>query len=83
MMKRSPLLERITLNPEVCHGKPTIRNMRYMVTAMLDYLAGGDTIEELVEEFEGLEAEDLLACIAYANEMLKAGQNRVVYSFAS
>jgi len=82
-MKRSPLLERITLNPEICHGKPTIRNMRYMVTAMLDYLAGGDTIEDLVEEFEGLEPEDLLACIAYANEMLKVGQNRVVYSFAS
>lgn len=57
--------------------------MRYMVSAMLDYLAGGDTIEDLVEEFEGLEPEDLLACIAYANEMLKVGQNRVVYSFAS
>ena len=45
--------------------------MRYMVTAMLDYLAGGDTIDELVEEFEELEREDLLACIAYANTMLK------------
>ena len=70
-MEQSPLLDRITLNPEVCHGKPTIRNMRYMVTAMLDYLAGGDTIDELMEEFEELEREDLLACIAYANTMLR------------
>ena len=54
--------------------------MRYMVTAMLDYLAGGDSIEELVEEFEGLEREDLLACIAYANTMLKATTGREVYT---
>ncbi len=81
-MERSPLLERITLNPEICHGKPTIRNMRYMVTAMLDYLAGGDSIEDLVEEFAGLEREDLLACIAYANEMLKVRENRTLYTLA-
>ncbi|MEM1358132.1 MAG: DUF433 domain-containing protein [Bacteroidota bacterium] len=67
-MLKNNLLERITLNPEVCHGKPTIRNKRYMVTAMLDYLAGGDTIEDLLEEFDDLEYDDFLACIAYANE---------------
>ncbi|MEL7163489.1 MAG: DUF433 domain-containing protein [Bacteroidota bacterium] len=78
-MNRSPLLERITLNPEICHGKPTIRNMRYMVTAMLDYLAGGDTIDDLLEEFEGLEREDLYACIAYANTMLKLRESSVTY----
>ena len=66
-MQLPTLLDRITLNPEVCHGKPTIRNKRYMVTAMLDYLAGGDTIDELLEEFDDLEREDFLVCIAYAN----------------
>ena len=54
--------------------------MRYMVTAMLDYLAGGDSIEDLLEEFPELEREDLLACIAYANTMLKARQESVAYS---
>ena len=53
--------------------------MRYMVTAMLDYLAGGDTIDELMEEFEELEREDLLACIAYANTMLKVRDNRATF----
>lgn len=82
-MKRSPLLERITFNPEICHGKPTIRNTRYMVTAMLDYLAGGDTIEELLEEFPGLEHEDFLACIAYANAMLQVNDSIVVHKIAA
>ncbi|MEL7162023.1 MAG: DUF433 domain-containing protein [Bacteroidota bacterium] len=65
-MNRSPLLERITINPEVCHGKPTIRNKRYMVSSMLGYLAAGETFESMLEEFEDLEQEDLLACLAYA-----------------
>lgn len=82
-MTRSPLLDRITLNPEICHGKPTIRNTRYMVTAMLDYLAGGDTIEELLEEFPGLEHEDFLACIAYANVMLRVNDSIVVHQVAA
>lgn len=65
-MTRSPLLERITTNPEVCHGKPTIRNKRYKVSSILGYLAAGETVESLLEEFTDLEHEDILACIAYA-----------------
>ena len=64
-------LERITLNPEICQGKPTIRNTRYMVKSILEYLAGGDTIEEVVEEFPGIEKEDVLAYIAYATNVMK------------
>lgn len=60
------LLNRITLNPEIAHGKPTIRNKRYTVEGMLEYLAGGDTIEGLLEEFPDLEKDDLLACLQYA-----------------
>ncbi len=60
------LLDRITLNPQVAHGKPTIRNKRYTVEGMLEYLAAGDTIEDLLLEFKDLEKEDLLACIQYA-----------------
>lgn len=60
------LLKRITINPEIAHGKPTIRNTRYAVSFILEYLAGGDTIEDIIEEFKDLEKEDILACLAYA-----------------
>ena len=65
------LLTRISLNPEVCHGKPTIRNTRYMVDSMLEHLAGGDTIEDLLSGFPDLEREDILACLAYASASMK------------
>ena len=60
------LLHRITINPEVCHGKPTIRNTRYMVVGILEYLAGGDSIETILAEFPDLEREDILACLQYS-----------------
>ncbi len=60
------LLNRLTINPEIAHGKPTIRNKRYTVEGMLEYLAGGDTMEELLQEFQDLEKEDLQACLQYA-----------------
>lgn len=63
------LLKRITINPDIAHGKPTIRNTRYAVAYILEYLAGGDTVEDLLKEFKGLEKEDILACLAYAAQM--------------
>lgn len=65
------LLDRITINPEVAHGKPTIRNMRYTVEGLLEYLVGGDSIENLLDEFPDLEKEDLQACLQYALLHLK------------
>lgn len=65
------LLNRITLNNEVCHGKPTIRNTRYLVSSILEYLAGGDTMEDLLAEFPDLTREDVLACLQYAVEVIK------------
>ncbi|KAA2240390.1 DUF433 domain-containing protein [Chitinophaga agrisoli] len=65
------LLSRITINPEVGHGKPTIKNTRYTVESMLEYLAGGDTIEDILSEFKDLQREDILACIAYATASMK------------
>ncbi|MBN8653465.1 MAG: DUF433 domain-containing protein [Cytophagales bacterium] len=64
-------LERITLNPEVGHGKPTIRNTRYLVESILEYLSSGNTIEEILSEFNDLQREDILAALAYATEVLK------------
>lgn len=65
------LLKRITIDPEVCHGKPTIRGMRYPVDSILEYLAAGDSIEDILAEFPDLEREDILACFAYASASMK------------
>lgn len=56
------LLARITLNPDVCFGKPTVRNLRYPVEVLLDLLSTGATPEEVLAEFPDLEADDLRAC---------------------
>ena len=59
------------MNPKVCFGKPTIRNMRYPVEIMLDLLAAGMTTEEILEDYPDLEKEDLQACILFANETIR------------
>ncbi|PIV62028.1 MAG: hypothetical protein COS14_03290 [Bacteroidetes bacterium CG02_land_8_20_14_3_00_31_25] len=65
------LLTRITISPTICHGKPVIRNKRYPVESILQYLAGGDTIKVLLKEFADLEKDDILACIAFATIMIQ------------
>ena len=62
-------MERITINPEVCKGKPTIRNMRFTVTQMLELLASGMSQEEILDDYPFLEKEDILACLAYGAAM--------------
>ena len=59
-------MERITLNPSQCGGRPCIRGIRIRVKDVLDMLAGGATQEEILKDFPDLEAEDILASIAYA-----------------
>jgi uncharacterized protein (DUF433 family) len=63
------LLNRITVNPNICHGKPTIRGLRYPVQNMLELMASGMTIEELIEDYPDLEKDDFLACLAYAAKL--------------
>lgn len=65
------LLSRITIDPAVGHGKPTIRHTRYTVESILEYLAGGDSVDDVLTEFSDLEKGDVLACIAYANAALR------------
>lgn len=67
-MTREELLDRIAINPKVCFGKPCIRGRRIWVSLVLDFLAGGMSVEEVTEEY-GLDREDVLACIAYGAEM--------------
>lgn len=64
-------LERIKIDPEICHGKPVIRDTRYTVESILEYLAGGDTIEDIISEFHDLEREDILACLAFAAQLMR------------
>ncbi|MCF8371482.1 MAG: DUF433 domain-containing protein [Bacteroidales bacterium] len=64
------LLSRITINPKICHGKPTIRGLRYPVENMLELMASGMTTEELLEDYPDLEKEDFLACLEYAAKLV-------------
>ncbi len=59
--------DRITLNPNVQKGKPTIRNMRFTVANMLELLAGGMTFQEILEDYPFLEMDDIRACLFYAS----------------
>lgn len=65
------LMKRITLNPDVCFGKPSIRNMRYSVELILDLLAAGMTTEELIEDYPALETSDIKACLLFASKLIK------------
>ena len=60
------LLDRITTNPSICHGKPCIRGLRYPVDGILELLSSGMTIEEILADYSDLEREDILAVLAYA-----------------
>jgi uncharacterized protein (DUF433 family) len=59
------ILNRITINPAVCGGRPTIRGMRIRVTDILELLAAGLSPEEIIEELPDLELEDVRACLVY------------------
>jgi uncharacterized protein (DUF433 family) len=63
---------RITLNPAVCHGRPTIRNMRFTVAQVLELLAGGMSTAEVLADYPFLEADDIRACLAYAARIAQA-----------
>ena len=70
-MEEKDLLSRITINPNVSFGKPTIRNMRYPVEIILDLLAAGMTTQELLEDYPDLEEDDIRACLAFAAKLLR------------
>jgi uncharacterized protein (DUF433 family) len=63
------ILSRIAVDPQVCFGKPCIRGTRIWVSLLLDFLASGATIEEILEDYPQLKREDVLAAIAYGAEM--------------
>jgi uncharacterized protein (DUF433 family) len=70
-MTQNNLLSRISIDSNICFGKPCIRGHRIWVSVILDFLASGLTLEELLEEYPGIEREDVLACIAYGAELAR------------
>ena len=65
-MDAAKLLERITINPDICHGKPCIRGLRYPVDTILELLSAGMSNEEILADYDDLELEDILAVLAFA-----------------
>ena len=63
------LLSRITIDPEIYHGKPAIRGLRYPMEAILQLLGSGMSIEEILEDYEDLEKDDILAALVYASKL--------------
>ncbi|MBI4277359.1 MAG: DUF433 domain-containing protein [Armatimonadetes bacterium] len=70
-MTREELLARISIDPKVCFGKPCIRGHRIWVSLILDLLAGGWTIKEILDAYPGLDEADVYACLAYGAEMAR------------
>lgn len=68
-MMANPLLQRISIDPNICFGKPRIKGTRIWVSLILDFLAGGMTVKEILEEYPQLTEEDIRAAIAYGAEM--------------
>lgn len=69
-------LDRITSDPAICRGQPTVRGLRYTVEGLLELLSSGMTVEEILEDYPDLERDDLLAALEFG--ALAAGGHRVV-----
>jgi uncharacterized protein (DUF433 family) len=65
-----PLLSRITIDPDICHGKPCVRGLRYPVEMLLELLSSGMTIDEILADYADLERDDLLAAMAFAARLV-------------
>jgi len=73
-VKKKGLLDRITVNPKVMVGKPTIRGLRITVEQILKALASGVTTQQLLEDYPELEPEDIQAVLSYATELVSQEQ---------
>jgi len=71
------ILQRNTIKPDVCNGKPTVRGMRITVETILQFLSAGDTIESILEAYPFLKKEDIQACIAFALKNLSFYKNDI------
>ncbi|MCA0365290.1 MAG: DUF433 domain-containing protein [Bacteroidetes bacterium] len=63
------IINRITIDPEICHGKPCIRGMRYPVEMILELLSSGMSNEEIINDYPSIEPEDIKACLLFASKL--------------
>ncbi len=63
--------EIITIDPDVCNGKPTIRHKRISVQTILDFLSNGDSIEEILDNYPTLTKDDIYACLKFATNLME------------
>lgn len=63
--------DRISIDPKICHGKPCVKGTRIWVSLILDFLAAGETVDEVLRDYPHLTREDVLACIAYGAEVAR------------
>jgi uncharacterized protein (DUF433 family) len=73
--------EIITINPNICNGKPTIRNKRITVQTVLEFLSNGDSVEEILAQYPTLTEEDIYACLKFATNLME--HNYVVEPIAA
>ena len=74
------LLQRITYNPDICHGKPCVRGLRYPVEFILELLSSGMTMDEILADYDDLEREDILAALQFA---VRLSQVKSIHKIAS
>ena len=68
---KTSLFERITTDPEICHGKSCIRGLRYPVETVLEWLSSGMSMEDILKDYEDIEQEDILAALDFASRMVQ------------
>lgn len=64
-------MNRIVIEPDICNGQPTVRGTRITARTVLEFLAAGDSIEDVLEAYPTLSKEDVLACIGLSSELMK------------
>jgi len=72
------LLDRITVDPQICHGKPVVRGLRYPVEMLLELMSAGMTMDEILADYEDLEREDLLAVLSYATRLSQVKRTEAI-----
>jgi uncharacterized protein (DUF433 family) len=65
--------DRITIDPDICNGRPAVRHLRVTVESILDYLSAGESHEEILRQYPMLEPEDISACLAFASRLMSHG----------
>jgi len=72
------LIKRITVNADICHGKPTIRNMRYTVEMIMELLSSGMIWAEIMEDYPAIVEDDIRACLLFASQLSRVKTMRKV-----